>query len=99
LRVVERNFRCRLGEIDLIAIDEDCLVFVEVRFRSNSHFASAAESVDVRKQVKLVRAANFFLSRNRQYACWTMRFDVIAIQETGDAGFQDWQWIRDAFRP
>src|SRR4051812_25272216 len=54
LEIVERNYRCRFGEIDLIALDGDALVFVEVRLRRNSRFGGAAASIDYAKQRKLV---------------------------------------------
>jgi putative endonuclease len=93
LRPVARNFRCRGGEIDLIMLDRQCLAFVEVRWRRSSRFAAPADTVDHRKQRKLIRAAAMFLSRQRRYATLATRFDVIAIE--GD----DVRWIRDAFRP
>ena len=58
-----RNFRCRFGEIDLVMLDADCLVFIEVRYRKSGSFATAAESVDRRKQRKLALTGAFFLSR------------------------------------
>lgn len=88
-----RNFRCRSGEIDLIMLDRDCLAFVEVRCRRSSRFVAPADTVDYRKQRKLILTAAIFLARERRYATLRVRFDVIAID--GD----DVRWIRDAFRP
>lgn len=96
LRPVAQNFRCRGGEIDLVMLDQDCLTFVEVRYRRSSGFSSPAATVDARKQRKLLRTAAMFLTRHSGYANHTMRFDVIAI--SGDPAI-DVQWIRDAFRP
>lgn len=93
LKPVQRNFRCRLGEIDLIMQDGDCLVFVEVRYRTNANFTSAGPTVDVHKQRKLIRTAAFFLARRSRYADKVMRFDVVAING------KNVQWIKDAFRP
>jgi putative endonuclease len=88
LRLVERNFRCKTGEIDLIMADGDSLVFIEVRRRANSAFGGAAASVTSAKQQKLLRAAQFYLLRFRAVpAC---RFDVIAIE--GGA----LNWIKNA---
>ncbi|MGH8193156.1 MAG: YraN family protein [Woeseiaceae bacterium] len=98
LKLVARNFRCRLGEIDLIMLDGPCLIFVEVRFRKSSHFASALESVDRRKQRKLTRAAGFFLGRHREYRNHAVRFDVVGLDGPSRDRYQ-LQWVRDAFRP
>lgn len=63
LKPVERNFTCRSGEIDLIMRDKSCVVFVEVKFRKQNHFGSAAEAVNWRKQQKLKRAALLWLKK------------------------------------
>lgn len=97
LNLVEQNFRCRLGEIDLVFRDGNCLVFVEVRYRSSNRFASAAQSVDERKQAKIARAAAMFLGRNPALSHCTVRFDVVAFDST-DSDQGTLQWIRDAFR-
>ncbi|MBT8080317.1 MAG: YraN family protein [Gammaproteobacteria bacterium] len=97
LRLLVRNFRCRLGEIDLVMRDGDVLVFVEVRCRRRNARVSAAESVDLRKQRKLVRAARMFLRLEDRYARWPARFDVVACVLT-PRGTGDVHWIPDAFR-
>ncbi len=97
LEPVEENFRCRMGEIDLIMLEGDCLVFIEVRYRRHSRFATAAESVDGMKQRKLIRTAAAYLANNPQYHALPVRFDVIAID--ADSSEQcTLQWLRDAFR-
>lgn len=98
LILISKNYRCRLGEIDLVMLDGHCVVFVEVRYRKNSHFASAAESVDRRKQDKLVRTAAIFLGRQPKYSSRPVRFDVIAFDQVQDRDCK-LQWIKDAFRP
>lgn len=91
LRVLERNYRCRLGEIDLIARDGDATVFVEVRQRASNAFGGAAASITAKKRMRLLRAARFYLSSLRTTpAC---RFDALLIE--GDPPRID--WIRDAF--
>jgi putative endonuclease len=90
LRVVARNWRCRLGEIDLIAEEGDTTVFAEVRMRSRSSFGGAAESVTPAKRARLLAAARLYLSGRRQPHC---RFDVFLI----DGPASHVQWIRDAF--
>ena len=93
LKLLLRNFRCRSGEIDLIVLDNEALVFVEVRQRTHNRQGSAAASVNHRKQQRLIRAAEYFLLRNPRHGLRSCRFDVIAID--GDAAPE---WIRDAFR-
>lgn len=98
LEPIARNFRCRLGEIDLIAIDDDELVFVEVRQRGPGSYSPAGTTVDRRKQQKLIRTAALFTARHPQYGLCVMRFDVVAI-DVDEHGAQSIEWIRDAFRP
>lgn len=93
LRTLARNYRCRHGEIDLIMLDGDCLVFVEVRLRSRSDFGGADASVDARKQRRIALAAQHFLLCQPRWQLAPCRFDVLAARST-DA----WQWLRDAFQ-
>ena len=95
LRLVSRNYRCRRGEIDLIMTDRENLVFIEVRYRSRSHYGSGAESVQYRKQQKLIACAHNYLQRNPAAACRPGRFDVVAISPERDG--LDIQWIPNAF--
>lgn len=89
LAIVARNYRTRLGEIDLVARDGAVLVFVEVRLRSDARFGGAPESITWRKQRRIQAAARQYLARVAgEPAC---RFDVIAID--GDAI----EWLRGAF--
>ena len=75
--IVAANYRCRFGEIDLIAENRNYLVFVEVKLRKNASFAEAMEFVDRRKQERLRRTAEMFLSQNETQK--QPRFDVIEI--------------------
>ncbi|HSG58175.1 MAG TPA: YraN family protein [Woeseiaceae bacterium] len=93
LRPIERNFRCRLGEIDLVLLDSRCLVFAEVRYRHSDRFVAAGLTVDYHKQKKLIRTAALYLARRPRFANHTVRFDVVAIEG------KNVNWIRDAFRP
>lgn len=97
LKLIEKNFQCRLGEIDLILRDKDCLIFAEVRYRSSNRFASAAHSVDDRKQAKIAQTAAMYLARRPELSNCTVRFDVVAIDDV-DSGPGRLQWMRDAFR-
>jgi putative endonuclease len=89
-RLLERNWRCRLGEIDLIAEERGTLVFAEVRMRQSAHYGGAAESMTAAKRGRLLAAARLYLARHPDAHC---RFDVFLVD--GSAGRV--QWIRDAF--
>ncbi len=94
LTLVTRNFRCRAGELDLIMRDGGQLVFVEVRSRRHTRYGTPAESVTRTKQQRLLRAAAFYLQRQRlDLPC---RFDVVAILQAD--GEPQLEWIRDAFQ-
>ena len=79
-------------------LDDDCLVFVEVRYRSAGALSSAAITVDRRKQNKLVRAAEMFLATRPTFATYASRFDVIGVDADAN-GRRTVEWIRDAFGP
>lgn len=95
LRLVQRNWSCRSGELDLVMLDGDTVVFVEVRYRRHTAWGGALESVDYRKQQKLVKAAQLFLQKESQWARHPCRFDVIAIEAGSSAASPN--WIRNAF--
>jgi len=95
---VAKNFRCRFGEVDHVMCEDNCLVFVEVRYRAKSRFVSAACSVDRHKQRKLVQTAASFLSQHSEYRNHSVRFDVLAFDKAPDQQCK-LQWIKDAFRP
>ena len=96
LHDIARNVRYRLGELDLVMRDGDCVVFVEVRYRGRADFGDGADSVDAWKRRKLVRAAQLFLQRTPSIANAPCRFDV--IDASGDPEFPELRWIRAAFR-
>jgi len=96
LQLIERNYRCRQGEIDLIMHDDNCTVFVEVRYRRNSNFGSAAESVDQRKQKKIITTASHYLQQHSELTQQPARFDVVSMSPQGNETKID--WIRDAFQ-
>ncbi|SDU22537.1 YraN family protein [Halopseudomonas salegens] len=96
MRCLARNFRCKRGELDLVMRDRDTVVFVEVRNRRHSQWGSAAESVDWRKQQKLIAAAQFYILSHPHLADSPCRFDVVAAD--GDpADPANYHWIREAF--
>jgi len=94
LRLIERNYRCRYGEIDLIMEDGRAIVFVEVRYRGSLQFGGALESVDRRKQAKLLASATYFLREKRMDR--PARFDVAALSPA--SGGLTVKWVKDAFQ-
>lgn len=95
LKKIKRNYNCKAGEIDIIMTDIDTLVFVEVKYRKNSDWVSALESVTKRKQRRIIKAAQLFLLQNKKFQDWNCRFDVVSIQ--GDKQNPEIQWIESAF--
>jgi putative endonuclease len=95
LKLVMQNYHCRFGEIDLVMTDAKTLVFVEVRLRSNAKFGSAAASITLQKQQKLILSAQHYLQQyvknQSQMAC---RFDAILMNK---ADVNNIEWIRNAF--
>jgi len=96
LRPVAANAAARVGELDLVMLDGDTLVFVEVRYRGSDRFGGGAASVDARKRRRLVLAARQFLAMHPRYGQAPCRFDVVAA--SGDPAAPALTWIRDAFR-
>ena len=95
LKLIEKNFRGKMGEIDLIMQDKEELVFVEVRLRNHQDYASALESVDYKKQQKLIKTAQFYLQKHQLADTVPCRFDVVAIAFLADKTSFD--WIKNAF--
>ena len=82
-KIIQRNFRCREGEIDIIAQKGECLVFVEVRTKKNTAFGTPEESVTLSKREKLISLANAYLQAyDKPPQSW--RIDVIAVELTPD---------------
>lgn len=96
LSVLLRNFRRRLGELDIVARDGDTVVIAEVRTRASRRFGGAAASVDVRKQNKLVRTTALFLQQRKDLATLRVRFDVIAVHDPLSRNPRI-EWIKNAF--
>jgi len=96
LSLVCANYRCRLGELDLVCLDGNVLVIVEVRLRSASRFGNACESINWSKRRRIVRATQHLLMTHRELRSYPIRFDVIAFDDAvpTTAGVQ---WIRGAF--
>lgn len=94
-KIVQLNYQCRLGEIDIIIKDGNTLVFVEVRYRKHAMFGGAVASVDYRKQQKLIKAAQQYLVENKLTNNTICRFDVFAVE--GPIDRLEYEWIKNAF--
>ena len=90
-QILCRNFRCRQGEIDIIAKDRDYLVFIEVKYRRDEHEGDPAEAVDARKQARILRTARYYMTRYHISEDTPCRFDVVAVLGSNV------RLIRDAF--
>lgn len=96
LKLLEKNFHCRYGEIDLIMSHGKTLIFVEVRYRRNNHFGGPLASITPQKQQRLLTTAQVYLQQHPQPTNTEMRFDVVAL--TLDPGNQETkiEWIQNA---
>ncbi len=97
LQGVARNFHARGGEIDLIMIDQQTLVFIEVRFRRNTNHGSALETVTAQKQARIRKAASHFLQQHPDMAERPCRFDVVGIEPGTGKQRVTIDWIQNAF--
>jgi len=95
LKTLQRNFYCRLGEIDLVMRDGSTLVFTEVRYRASDAYGSGAESVNPAKQRRIILAAQKFLQSVDPHPAQTCRFDVVSIGNS--RGRTTIDWIPNAF--
>lgn len=98
LELIESNFSCKLGELDLIMKDGDTLVFVEVRSRSSLAFMDPVTSVDYRKQKKLLRSASVYLKYHGLTDRVPCRIDVIGVHRNVHDQTCHFNWIKDAIQ-
>lgn len=90
-KVLERNFRCRTGEIDIIGLDNGTYVFVEVKYRKSTSFGHPTEAVTYKKQQTICRVANFYRLYKKLAETASFRFDIISILGS------DITWYKNAF--
>ena len=90
LQVIDKNFRCKQGELDLIMQDQQTLVIVEVRFRKSNKYGGAVESITAKKQSRIIASTQYYVQRNNVSS--PIRFDVIAMSSDTDIN-----WIKNAF--
>ncbi len=91
MKIVDKNFRGRQGEIDIIGYHNGYLVFVEVKYRSNVTKGTASEAVDYRKQKQICKVADYYRYIHRVSDNSSIRYDVVAIQD------EQIDWIQNAF--
>ncbi|MDF1759989.1 MAG: YraN family protein [Coxiellaceae bacterium] len=91
LRLFKRNFRSRYGEIDLIMQHKTVLVFVEVRYRRSQDYGGSILSITELKQQRIIRTAQYYLFKQRQFQHWPCRFDVVGFDKSKIT------WIKHAF--
>lgn len=96
VQILERNFRRRLGEIDIVGRIGDVLIIAEVRTRSSDAFGGAAASVDFIKQRKIIRATEQLLQKRREFRELRVRFDVVVVRDPLGQS-PDVEWIQHAF--
>lgn len=97
MRLLASNWRCRRGELDLVMLDGDTVVFVEVRCRRHQAWGGALESVDRQKRQRLAAAAEHFLQQEARWSRHPCRFDVIAVQPSAGDSPAQLNWIPNAF--
>ena len=82
MKIVAKNFRSTYGEIDIIALDGETIVFVEVKAWAAFDLENLKFSLHLRKQSRIIKTAKYFLSLNREYSNMAIRFDVVFVQKT-----------------
>ena len=95
LQLLQQNWRGGGGELDLVMLESDTVVFVEVRYRKHLGWGGALASIDSRKQQRLINAAHHFLQLHPIYADAACRFDVVTLQGQSQRATLD--WLRNAF--
>jgi len=95
LKLIQKNYLTKVGEIDLIMLDGEIVVFIEVRYRQSGNFTSSIESVDYKKQKKIIKTAQSFLQINQKFTDNICRFDVVGVENSLKS--PKIKWIKNAF--
>jgi putative endonuclease len=80
MEIIARNIRSKYGEVDIVALEGETIVFIEVKSWNSYNFEDLQYSIDIKKQRKIIKTAKYFLSENRKYNKMTVRFDVIFVK-------------------
>lgn len=92
---IKSRYRCQRGEIDLIMQEATLLIFIEVRYRASNYYGSHADSIDLRKQQRIILTAEHFL-QNCTLSYSGCRFDALLIK--GSTTHPQIQWVKEAFQ-
>lgn len=95
LRLLKQNYQGRFGEIDLIMNENDCIVFIEVRYRKINKYGSGAETITTYKQQRIIKTAYQYLKQYQLFEKQPCRFDVVSVSENQQK--PDINWIKNAF--
>ena len=95
-KLLERNYHCRFGEVDIIAIEANTILFIEVRYRKNEKYMSVVETINQKKCNKIVMTSQYYLTQHKRYRNCQFRYDVITM--TGELDRAEITWIKDAFQ-
>lgn len=98
LKKLQTNFSCKFGEIDLIMLEQETLVFVEVRYRQGNEYGHPLETIDARKQKKLLNTMQFFLLKHPELQQYPCRIDAIAINSQVQSKQDAVEWVKNAFQ-
>ncbi len=90
-QIIEKNYFCKGGEIDIIILKDNSLHFIEVKARKNSNFGHPAEYLNITKQQRLIKCAKIFLLKNIKYQDYPMQFDLVSLLNN------EITWLKDAF--
>lgn len=93
VQILEKNFRCKIGEIDIIGLYDNKLIFFEVKYRSTKRYGVAAEAINSNKMKTISMVADYYRVTHRQYSDRQISFDVIAIDNDKEI-----KWIKNAFQ-
>jgi putative endonuclease len=97
MEIIARNIRSKYGEVDIVALDGETIVFIEVKAWTLYGMEDLQYSVDIRKQRKIIKTAKYFLSENRKYSKMTVRFDVIFVKNNKVSGGYQITHLASAF--
>lgn len=100
LKLIAQNFSCKCGEIDIIMHDDEYLVFIEVRYRKQIHYGHPLETIDYRKQQKIINTVQYYLLKYPHSAQYPCRIDAVAIYSSSKAtGMENKiEWIQNAIQ-
>lgn len=97
-KILNRNFICKIGEIDIIATKNNIIAFIEVKSRFSTNFGGASEAIDIRKRFKIIKVATYYLTISK-VADFFVRFDSIEINFFKDNSKYEILHKEDSFRP